>query len=69
MNLCKDCKYHTFTNLLDYRCFHSNANIADSPVDGRARRLYSGYCEEIRKDERFCGPDGKWFEAKAMVPK
>lgn len=63
IRLCKDCAHYRAAQsaMLD-ECAKRHSNPALVLVRGEKGDF--GYCDQTRLHDYWCGPDGKWFEAK-----
>lgn len=68
MRLCKDCKHYQPNEIHKGRCgAPQNVVMIDDFVnggktEGDPKFFYA--CNLNRKDEKACGPDATWFEAR-----
>lgn len=67
MNFCKDC-----TNLVKderdiaARCRLEELRGTDYPIHGK---MYYALCSSMRNENGKCGPEGKLFSPRVVVPK
>ncbi len=70
MKLCKDCKWIKLP-MADWWSFNrcQNPQLHPNPITGE---ILNSFCDRLReqnswwnwKEKDYCGPEGKWWEAK-----
>ena len=70
---CLNCTYHKFEGLGDdphgeYVCTHNESPSVykiDYVTGERELIRHYSLCNDLRKNEKYCGKDGKWFDSGA----
>jgi hypothetical protein len=73
MKLCINCRWvinrhPELPTLFDWRCNHATAIVEQQPnyVTGEPHPPVRKSCDAMRLDDRFCSPEGRYWEAKEL---